>query len=110
MKWRGAVTTAMAFLLGAAASQAQSKSANELARQCIADDKSPCSLYIMGSIDALEKERRVRGEPSCLAGNPTSEQIVKVFVRAILANYPYTDLPASAAIENIYEDKCKNLN
>ena len=110
MKWRGAVTAAMAFLSGAEASQAQSKSANELAKQCIADDKSPCSRFIFGSIDALEKGRRVRGEPSCLAGDPSSDEIVKVFVRAILASYPYDELPASVLIENIYKDKCKNPN
>jgi hypothetical protein len=110
MKWSGAAATAMALLLGAQASQAQSKSANELARQCIADDKSPCSRYIMGLIDTLEKDRRARGGPSCLGDDPSSEHIVKAFVRAILANYPYADLSASAAVENIYNDKCKNPN
>jgi hypothetical protein len=110
MKWRRAVTAAMAFLSGAEASQAQSKSANELARQCIADDKSPCSRFILGSIDALENGRRVRGEPSCLSGDPPSDEIVRVFVRAIVASYPYDELPASVLIENIYKDKCKNPN
>ena len=109
MKWRRAVA-AVAFLSGADASQAQSKSANELARQCIADDKSPCSRFIIGSIDALQNGRRVRGEPSCLSGDPSSDEIVKVFVRAILASYPYDELPASVLIENIYKDKCKNPN
>jgi hypothetical protein len=110
MKGCGAVTTAMAFLFGAEASQAQSKSANELAKQCIADDKSPCSKYILGSIDALENARRIRGEPSCLADDPSSEHVVKVFIRGILASYPYADVPASVAIENIYKDKCKSPN
>jgi hypothetical protein len=110
MKWRRAVTAAMAFLAGAEASQAQSKSANELAKQCIADDRSPCSRFILGSIDALENGRRVRGEPSCLAADPSSEQIIKAFVRAIVASYPYDELPASVLIENIYKDKCKNPN
>ena len=108
MKWRRAVTAAMAFLAGAEASQAQSKSANELAKQCIADNKSFCYGFILGSIDALENGRRGRGEPSCLAADPSSDEIVKVFVRAILASYPYRELPASVLIENIYKDKCKN--
>ncbi len=106
MKWRRAVTAVMAFLAGAEASQAQSKSANELAKQCIADDRSPCSRFILGSIDALEKGRRVRGEPSCLTAD--RDEIVKAFIRAILASYPYDQLPASVLIENIYKDKCKN--
>jgi hypothetical protein len=110
MKWSGVAATAVALLLGAAASQAQSKSANELARQCIADDKLPCSRYISGLIDTLEKDRRARGGPSCLGDDPSSENVVRLFVRAILANYPYPDLPASAAIENIYDDKCKSSN
>jgi hypothetical protein len=110
MKWRRAVTAAMAFLAGAEASQAQSKSANELAKQCIADDRSPCTRFILGSIDALENGRRVRGEPSCLAADPSSDEIVKAFVRAIVASYPYDELPASVLIENIYKDKCKNPN
>ena len=108
MKWQGAVTAAMAFLSGAEASQAQSKSANELAKQCIADDKSPCSRFILGSIDALENGRRARGEPSCLARDPSSDEIVKAFVRAILASYPYDELPASVLIENIYKERCKS--
>jgi hypothetical protein len=110
MKWSSAAATAMCLLLGAEASQAQSRSANELARLCIADDKSPCSKYILGSIDALEKDRRARGEASCLGDYPSSEHVVKVFVRAILANYPYAAVPASAAVENIYNDKCKSTN
>ena len=110
MKWRRVVPAAMIFLAGAEASQAQSKSANELAKQCIADDRSPCSRFILGSIDALENGRRARGEPSCLAGDPSSDEIVKVFVRAIVASYPYDVLPASVLIENIYKDKCKNPN
>ena len=110
MKWQGALTAAIAIFFSAEASQAQSKSANELARQCIADDKSPCSRFILGSIDALEIGRRVRGEPSCLSGDPPSDEIVKVFVRAILASYPYDELPASVLIEKIYKDKCKSPN
>jgi hypothetical protein len=110
MKRQGALTAAMAILFGAEASQAQSKSANELAKQCIADDKSPCSRFILGSIGALENGRRVRGEPTCLSGDPPSDEIVKVFVRAILASYPYDELPASVLIENIYKDKCKKPN
>ena len=110
MKWQGALTAAIAILFSAEASQAQSKMANELARQCIADDKSPCSRFILGSIAALENGRRVRGEPSCLSGDPPSDEIVKVFVRAILASYPYDELPASVLIENIYKDKCKKPN
>ena len=108
MKRQTAVMAAMAFLFGAEASQAQSKSANELAKQCIADDKAPCSRFILASIDSMENGRRMRGEPSCLAGDPSSDEIVKVFVRAILASYPYDQLPASALIENIYKDKCKS--
>jgi hypothetical protein len=27
-----------------------------------------------------------------------------------VANYPYADLPAAVAVENIYNDKCKNPN
>jgi hypothetical protein len=61
-------------------------------------------------IDALEKDRRAGGGPSCLSDDPSSEHIVKMFVRAILANYPYADLSASAAVENIYHDKCRNPN
>jgi hypothetical protein len=110
MKWRRVVPAAMIFLADAEASQAQSKSANELAKQCIADDRSPCTRFILGSIDALENGRRVRGEPSCLAADPSSDEIVKVFVRAIVASYPYDELPASVLIENIYKDKCKNPN
>ena len=110
MKWSGAATTAMALFLGAQPAEAQSKSANELARQCIADNKSPCSLYISGLIDSLEKDRRARGGPPCLSDDLSSEQVVKVFVRAIVANYPYPDLPAAVAVENIYNDKCKNPN
>jgi len=102
--------TAMALLFAAEASQAGVKSANELAKECIADNKAPCSRYILESIDTLENGRRLQGEPSCLAGDSSSEQIVKVFVRAILASYPYDELPASAAIENIYKDSCKNQN
>ena len=110
MKWRRVVPAAMIFLAGAEASQAQSKSANELAKQCIADDRSPCSRFILESIDALENGRRVRGEPSCLAADRSSDEIVKVFVRAIVASYPYDELPASVLIENIYKDKCKKPN
>ena len=110
MKWTGAAATVFALLLGAEAAQAQSKSANELARLCIADNKSPCSRYILGLIDTLEKDRRARGGPSCLGDDPSSEQTVKLFVRAILANYPYADLSASIAVENIYNDKCKSSN
>jgi hypothetical protein len=110
MKWSIAVATAIVLLVGAGAAQAQSKSANELARQCIADDKSPCSRYISGLIDTLEKDRRAHGGASCLGDDPSSENVVKLFVRAILANYPYPELPASAAIENIYNDKCKSTN
>jgi hypothetical protein len=110
MKWFGAAATAMSLLLGAEASQAQSKSANELARLCIADNKSACSRYIMGLIDTFEKDRRARGESSCLGDDPSSEHVVKVFVRAIVANYPYADSSASAAVESVYNDNCKNPN
>ena len=110
MKWSRAAATALALLLGAQGAQAQSKSANELARQCIADDKSPCSRYILGLIDTLEKDRRARGGRPCLGDDPSSENLVKLFVRGILANYPYADLPASAAVENVYNDKCKSSN
>jgi hypothetical protein len=110
MSWLGATATAMALLLGAEASQGQSKSANELARLCIGDDKSPCSRYILGLIDTLEKDRRAHGGASCLGDDPSSEHIVKVFVHALLANYPYPDLSASAAVENIYNDRCKKPN
>ena len=110
MKWSGAAATAVALLFGVTEAQAQSKTANELARQCIADDKSPCSRFISGLIDTLEKDRRARRGPSCLGDDPSSENVVKLFVRAILANYPYPDLPASAAVENIYNDKCKSSN
>src|SRR5271156_1426440 len=110
MKGGGSATAAIALLCGAEASQAQSKSANELAKQCIADDRSPCSRFILGSIDALENGRRGRGEPSCLPADLSSDEIVKVFVRAIVANYPYDELPASVLIENIYKDKCKKQN
>ncbi|MFZ0205590.1 MAG: hypothetical protein WAL59_05635 [Roseiarcus sp.] len=45
-----------------------------------------------------------------MAAAPSSDEIVKAFVRAILASYPYGELPASVLIENIYKDKCKIPN
>jgi hypothetical protein len=113
MRRRGArVAIAMAVLACGQASHAQSdfKTANELAKKCISDDRSACSSYIIGSVDSLEDARQVRGEPSCLADHPSKEEIVKTFVRAILAKYAYSDLSAAAAVENIYAENCPRQN
>jgi hypothetical protein len=64
----------------------------------------------MDSIGALENGRQARGEPSCLADQPSRDETVKMFVRALLAKYAYSDLSASAAVENIYKEHCVGAN
>jgi hypothetical protein len=115
MRWRIAtVTTATALLVCTGPSNAQYfKTAKDMAKQCITDDlslKGVCSGYIIGSIDTLEGGRHARGERSCLTGHPSAAEVVKIFVRAILANYAYSDLPASDVIENIYKNTCAQPN
>ena len=81
-----------------------------MARECITDDMfltGSCSGYILGSIDTLEGERRARGEASCLPGKMSKDEVVKKFIRAILANYADKGaLPASVLIGSIYRDEC----
>jgi hypothetical protein len=107
---------AFAFLAATWPSQAQPsfKTVNEMARECITDDlflTGSCSGYIIGSIDTLENERRTRGEASCLPGHMSKDEVVKKFIRAVLANYADKGtLPASVLIGNIYRNDCATAN
>ena len=68
-------------------------------------------LVTFGSIDALENDRRARGEDPCLAGHRSKDDVAKEFIRAILANYADKgDLPASMLIEDVYRKRCKLPN
>ncbi len=111
-RWSATVATAIVLLAYAGTSHAQSdfKTVGELAKKCIADDRSPCAKFIMDSVGALENGRQARGEHSCLAGHPSQEETVKMVVRALLAKYAYSDLSASAAVEKAYEDNCGRQN
>jgi Rap1a immunity proteins len=82
----------------------------ELARHCIADDRSACVNFIAGSIQTMEARRQARNEPTCLAGQSSQEQTIKTFVRALLTKYAYSDLSASAAVEAIYQENCARPN
>jgi hypothetical protein len=93
-------------LAGAPAhAQATIRTAPELARKCIADDRSPCSQFITAAIEALESARKARGEAPCLGGQP-ADDVVRKFIRAVIADYAYSDVSASAAVETIYKDTC----
>ena len=110
---RGArLLVTLAVCASASQPQAQSsfKTVGDMARECITDNlflTGSCSGYILGSIDALENDRRARGEDPCLAGHGSKDDVVKEFIRAILANYADKgDLPASMLIEDVYRKKC----
>jgi hypothetical protein len=107
-RWPAAVIAGMIVLACARASHAQAepKTAGDLAKKCISDNRSLCVKFIGDTIDALESERHARGEPSCLAGQPSLEQTVKLFARALLAVYAYSGLSASAAVAAIYQENC----
>jgi hypothetical protein len=111
-RWATTVATATALLgcAGAAHAQSDIKTVGDLAKKCISDDRSPCAKFIIDSVGALEAARQTRGEPSCLAGDPSQEQIVKTFIRALLAKYAYSDLSPAAAVETIYRDNCGRQN
>ena len=103
---------ALAVAVSAPPAQAASsfKTVREMARECITDDlflTGSCSGYILGSIDTLEAARRARGEDSCLADHVSKDDLLKQFVRAILADYAEKgDLPAAVLIEEAYRQKC----
>jgi hypothetical protein len=106
---------AIGFLAATCPSQAQQafKTVGELARECISDNflTGSCSGYIIGSIDTLESGRRARGEASCLAGQMSKDDMVRKFVRGILANYVEMGAtPASVLIGNIYRNECTQPN
>jgi hypothetical protein len=82
----------------------------DLAKQCIADDRSFCVKFIVESIDAIEADRQSRGEPLCLTDKPSQEQRIKIFVRALLMKYAYSDLSAAAAVRTIYQENCERAN
>lgn len=113
MSRRGAVLLiALAVSASAMPAHAQPsfKTVKDMARECITDDlflTGSCSGYILGSIDALENDRRARGEDPCLAGHRSKDDVAKEFIRAILASYADKgDLPASILIEDVYRKKC----
>ncbi len=110
--WRATTVTAAIFLECAGASNAKSelKTVGDLAKNCIADDRSICVKFIMDLIEVLEDDRRTRGEPSCLIDQQSREQTVKIFVHELLVKYTYTDLSPSAAVENIYNENCGRAN
>jgi|ERR1700722_11599711 hypothetical protein len=83
---------------------------NVLARFCIADHLTACHQYITKSINDFEDRRKSRGEPTCFLGHSSDDQIIGLFVHAILSKYAYADIPSSDAIENIYKDNCPHQN
>jgi hypothetical protein len=107
---------AIGFLAVTWPSQAQPsfETVDEMARECITDNlflTGSCSGYIIGSIDTLESDRRARGGASCLPGQLSKDEVVKKFIRAILANYADKGaLPASVLIGSIYRDECVPQN
>src|SRR5260221_194962 len=105
MRLLGAAAAAMVLTSAEAYAQASLKTANELAKKRISDNKSACSQFIIAAIEQLENARKARGEASCLGGQ-SADGVVNAFVRAILADYAYSDAPPAAAIETIYKDHC----
>lgn len=107
-RWAAAVLAGMLVLAHAQTSHAQSepKTAGDLAKKCISDNRSVCNKFVGDAVDALESGRQARGEPSCLAGQTSREETARLFARALLAKYAYSDLTASAAVEAIYRDAC----
>ena len=101
------------LLCGRSNAQSAFKTTSDMAKECITDDvvlRNVCIGYIIGSIDALENDRRGRGEPSCFAVRPSAQDIVKIYVRAILANAYERDLPAASAINDAYKKSCTPAN
>jgi hypothetical protein len=101
------VVVALVVSTAAGLTSAQSfKTVKDMARECITDDlflTGSCSGYILGWIDALESGRRALGQNSCLVGHASKDEVVKEFIRAILANYADRgDLPVSVLIEDAY--------
>lgn len=103
---------AIGFLSVTWPSQAQQafKTVDEMARECITDNlflTGSCSGYISGSIDTLESDRRARGKTPCLPGQMSKDEVIKKFIRAILANYADKGaLPAAVLIGSIYQNEC----
>ena len=106
------IVTAASVLIGekTARSELNLEKVNELARSCIADHLIACHQYISKSIDDLEGRRKISGEPTCFVGHSSDDEVIRIFVRAILAKYVYSDMPSSDAIENIYKDNCPHQN
>ena len=104
-----------ACLLSCEPSSAQSafKTTSEMAKECITDDivlRNNCIGYIIGSVDALENDRHGRGEPSCFAIRPSVQDVVKIYLRAILAKAYESDLPAASVISDTYKKSCAHPN
>jgi hypothetical protein len=110
--WTAIVAAALLLLTCAGPTQAQTapKTAGDLAKKCISDNRSLCASFIVDAIGALDSARQTRGEASCLAGDAAQDEIVRTFTRALLAKYAYSDLTASAAVEAIYQDNCAHQN
>jgi hypothetical protein len=83
---------------------------NELARSCITDHLSDCHQYITHAIDDLDNRRKIQGGRSCFVGHSSDDQTMRIFIRAILAKYAYSDMPSPVAIQNIYHDNCADQN
>jgi hypothetical protein len=101
------------LLCGPANAQSAFKTTSEMAKECITDDivlKNICVGYIIGSIDALENDRHSRGEPSCFAVRPSAQDVVKIYVRAILAGAYERDLPAASVISDAFKKSCARPN
>jgi hypothetical protein len=111
-RWGLIIVTAVGVLIdeNSARAELDIEKVNVLARSCIADHLSVCQQYITKSINDFEDRRKSRGEPTCFVGHSSDDQIIRLFVRAILTKYAYADMPSSDAIENIYKDNCPHQN
>jgi len=86
------------------------KKISDLARSCIADHLVDCHQYITHAIDDLDNRRKMHGRRACFVGHSSDDQTMRIFIRAIVAKYAYSDMPSAVATENIYKDNCADQN
>jgi hypothetical protein len=111
-RWGLMITTVLTAVIfeKAAHAELELKKVNELARSCITDHLSDCHQYIAHSIDDLDSRRKIQGERACFVGHSSDDETMKIFIRAILAKYAYSDMLSPVAIQNIYKDNRAEQN
>jgi hypothetical protein len=107
------LVVAASLLCGPVVAQSAFKMTSEMAKECITDDivlRNMCIGYIIGTIDALENDRHGRGEPSRFGVRPSVQDVVKPYIRAILAKAYERDLPAASVVGDTYKKSCAGGN